>query len=189
MHEKLDLATVGRSNMATSRCFTPPGCRRADRPGQRRGQGAEPVGERAGDWADRGGGVQREGSLSADNGTRCIDCRSALARDCNLPDTSSVNDLTHSSECRPDQARSYRFAFLIVIPLQLKHHFVHRRRQLAEFPLRAEPQAQITRQLPLLIQADVAADFAVGEVIAFGFQAEIAQRIAPQNPGIETGGR
>ena len=84
--------------------------------------------------------------------------------------------------------KNHERASSIVIPLQLQHHFIHRRGQLAEVPLRTEPQPEVARQLPLLIEADVSPHFAIGEVIALGFQAEVTQWIAPQHTGVEPRG-
>ena len=57
---------------------------------------------------------------------------------------------------------------------------------MAEFTLRTQAQSKVARQFPLLIQAQAAAHFAVGEVIPLGLQAEVAQRIFPQHAGVET---
>lgn len=74
-----------------------------------------------------------------------------------------------------------------MIPLHFQHHFVHRRRQVAELALCAQAYAEVARYFPLLIEADTAPYFAIGEEIALGFQAQVTQWVSPQQAGVETG--
>jgi len=70
----------------------------------------------------------------------------------------------------------------VVIPLHLKHYLIHRRRQVAVLALGAQAQAEVARQFPLLVQADAAPYFAIGEEISLGFQAQVAQRVFHSTP-------
>ncbi|MNZ56312.1 hypothetical protein D3C78_742570 [compost metagenome] len=60
---------------------------------------------------------------------------------------------------------------------------------MAEFALGAQAQSEIAGYFPLLIQAQATAHFTIGEKVALGFQAQIAQRVFPQHTTVEPGGR
>ena len=77
----------------------------------------------------------------------------------------------------------------VVIPLQLKHHFVLGRGQMAELALGAQAQSEIAGYFPLLIQTQATTHFTIGEKITLGFQAQVAHRVFPQHTTVETGGR
>ena len=53
----------------------------------------------------------------------------------------------------------------VVIPLHFQHQLILGGAQLAELAFGAEPQADVLADVPLLIEAEAAADFAVGEVV------------------------
>ncbi|MNP47239.1 hypothetical protein D3C76_1412830 [compost metagenome] len=56
---------------------------------------------------------------------------------------------------------------------------------MAELALGAQAQSEIAGYFPLLIQAQATTHFAIGEEIALGFQAQVAQRVFPQHTRVE----
>ncbi|MNG14526.1 hypothetical protein D3C76_1470230 [compost metagenome] len=60
---------------------------------------------------------------------------------------------------------------------------------MAELALGAQAQSEVAGYFPLLIQAQATAHFSIGEKVALGFQAQVAQRVFPQHTRVEASGR
>lgn len=71
-------------------------------------------------------------------------CNGALAREHRCVIAKIYRDTAFPNEVEGHPSAPTVVGHSIVIPLQLQHDFVHGRSQLAEIPLRTEPQAEVT---------------------------------------------